>query len=65
MLEIHREGLHTENVWERGMQDEDFFQRQTEYANVSIELRRRLYDAVANVPGRPQVERDIFDSTHI
>ena len=59
MPEIHREGLHTETDWERCMRDEDFFLIKTAYTKVPVDLRRRVYDALANVPGRPHVEKDI------
>ena len=60
MPEIHREGLYTENDWERCLQDKEFFLRQAEYTKVPVELRWRVYDASANLPGRLQVKRDIY-----
>ena len=44
------------------MQNEKFFMMKTACTKVPVELRRRVYDALANVPGRPQDLRDICDT---
>ena len=41
------------------MQNKEFFMMKTEYTKEPVQLKRRVYEALANVPGRPQVERDI------
>ena len=57
--EINSEGLHTADEWERCMQVEELFLQQTEYTKFFVDLRQRVYDALANVPGRDRVDRDI------
>ena len=53
--EIHKEDIHTTDKWQRCMQDEKLFLRQTEYTKVPVALRKRVYDALDNVPGRDGV----------
>ena len=38
---------------------EELFLQQTEYTKVPIELKKRVYDALANVPGRYSEAQDI------
>ena len=57
--EIHSEGLHTTEEWERCMQQAELLLQQTEYTMVPVDLKQRVYDALSNVPGRDRVERDI------